>query len=88
MTNSENLVAHLIERYTPDYLIREVTKTENIMVEADERVIKYEGKIKRLRKARADLYKKAVISRCEAEGRDDKGENLVELWRNGINEVE
>ena len=80
------------------------------MVEAGEKVIKYEGKIKRsenvilrqcrkemdkekwtatrLGKAREDLYKKAEMSKWEAEGRGDKGENVVELWRNTVIKVE
>jgi len=36
-----------LERCTPGYMVREETKTEKIMIEAGERVIKYEEKIKR-----------------------------------------
>ena len=33
----------------------------------------------RLGKAREDLYKKAGMSRWQAEGKDDKGVNVLEL---------
>ena len=99
-----------LKRCTPGYLVRGETKRERIMIEVGERVIKYEGKIKRsenailrqcrremykekwtetrLGKAREDLYKKAGISSWEAEGRDDKGENVVKLWRNRVMKME
>ena len=80
------------------------------MVEAGERVIKYEGKIKRsenvilrqcrrdmdkgkwtetrLGKVREDLYKNAGKSKWEVKERDDKWENVVELSRNRVIELE
>ena len=36
-----------LERCAPGYLVRNETKTERILMEAGERVIKYKGKIKR-----------------------------------------
>ena len=42
----------------------------------------------RLRKARENLQKKAEMSKWEADGRDYKRENVMELWRNKLMEVE
>ena len=52
-----------LERSTLGYLVREETKTERIMVEADERAIKYEGEIKRL--------ENVILRQCRSEM--DKG---------------
>ena len=65
-------------RCKPGYLVREETITE---------MDKEKWTETRLRKVREDLYKKAGMSRWEAEGKDDKGENVVELWRNGVLEA-
>ena len=62
----ENILG--LERCTPGYLLGEETKTEKIMVEAGERVIKYEGKIKRsenviLRQCRREIDKEKLTER-------------------------